>query len=60
MIKYICDICKKEIECDSEGSEYKVKKLAHSFRKSWWVPLMVHNDCWRALCKSIAEKEEEK
>ena len=58
MTKNFCDICKKEI-CDrSEASEYMVKRLTHSFHESWWVRLMVHKDCWRALCKSIAEKEE--
>lgn len=50
----------KEIECDSEASEYKVKRLTHSFRGSWWVRLTVHKDCWRALCKSIAERGEDK
>lgn len=45
MTKVFCDICKKEIECDSEGSEYKVKRLTHSFRGSWWVRLTVHKEC---------------
>lgn len=26
MTKVFCDICKKEIECDSEASEYKMKE----------------------------------
>ena len=30
MTKVFCDICKKEIEYDGEGSEYKVKRLTHS------------------------------
>lgn len=55
--KYVCDICSKEIENSSEASEYKVKRLTHISGESWWVPLMVHNKCWRELCKSIAEKE---
>lgn len=55
--KYVCDICNKEIENSSEASEYKVKRLTHLSGESWWVPLMVHNKCWRELCKSIAEKE---
>lgn len=54
--RYICDICNKEIEHISEASEYKVKRLAHLANESWWVPLMVHNTCWRELCKSIIEK----
>lgn len=53
MTKVFCDICKKEIECDSEASEYKMKRLTHSFHESWWVRMTVHKDCWRALCKSI-------
>lgn len=48
----------KEIECDCEASEYKVKRLTHSFHESWWVRMTVHKDCWRELCKSIAEKKE--
>lgn len=60
MTKVFCDICKKAIECDREASEYKVKRLTHSFRESWWVRMTVHKDCWRELCKSIAEKKEEK
>lgn len=40
-----------------EASEYKIKRLTHSFHESWWVRLTVHKDCWRELCKSIAEKE---
>jgi hypothetical protein len=28
--------------------------------ESWWVRMTVHKDCWRELCKSIAEKKEEK
>ena len=55
--KYVCDICSKEIENSSEASEYKVKRLTHLSGESWWVPLMVHNNCWRELSKSIAEKE---
>ena len=55
--KYVCDICNKQIEYSSEASEYKVKRLTHLSGESWWVPLMVHNKCWRELCKSIAEKE---
>ena len=58
MTKYFCDICKKKIERISEASEYKVKRHEYRFYGSWWVRLMVHNDCWRALCKSIAEKGE--
>lgn len=58
MTKVFCDICKKEIECDCEASEYKVKRLTHSFHESWWVRMTVHKDCWRELCKSIAEKKE--
>lgn len=55
--RYVCDICSKEIEHSSEASEYKVKRITHLSGESWWVPLMVHNNCWRELCKSIAEKE---
>lgn len=58
MTKVFCDICKKEIECDSEASEYKMKRLTHSFHGSWWVRMTVHKDCWRELCKSIVEKKE--
>ena len=56
-IRYVCDICSKEIENSSEASEYKVKRLTHLSGESWWAPLTVHNKCWRELCKSIAEKE---
>lgn len=34
MTKVFCDICKKEIECDSEASEYKMKRLTHSSTKA--------------------------
>ncbi len=55
--RYVFNICNKEIEHSSEDSEYMVKRLTHISGESWWVPLMVHNKCWRELCKSIAEKE---
>ena len=55
--RYVCDICNKEIENSSEASEYKVKRFTLLSGESWWVPLMVHNNCQRELCKRIAEKE---
>lgn len=57
MTKVFCDICKKEIECDSEASEYKMKRLTHSFRESWWVRMTVHKDCWRERGNSDAQKD---
>ena len=55
--RYVFNICNKEIEHSSEASEYKVERLTHLSGESWWVPLMIHNKCWRELYKSIAEKE---
>ena len=55
--RYVFNICNKEIENSSEASEYKMKRLTHLSDVSWWVLLMIHNKCWRELCKSIAEKE---
>lgn len=56
MVKHFCDICGKEIETESEGSWYKVKKETYSWHERWWQKMYVHDDCWRNMCRYIRER----
>lgn len=59
MTKEFCDICGKEITNLDAASEFKLKKLEHSWHEHWWTRLNVHNECWVDLCKLIKQKREE-
>lgn len=55
MTKEFCDICGRPIETHKNVSEFKLKKVVHTWGQSWWIRLTVHNACWKELCKRIAE-----
>ena len=55
MTKEFCDICGKEITDLDTASEFKLKKLEHSWYEYWWTSLTVHNECWVDLCKLIKQ-----
>ena len=59
MTKEFCDICGKEIINLDTASEFKLKKLEHSWHEYWWTRLNVHNERWTDLCKLIKQKREE-
>lgn len=52
-----CDICGKPIT--APFSRYKLKKEWCSWHERGWDRLVVHDDCWRELCKQIKEKKHE-
>ena len=55
MTKVFCDICGRPIETYKNVSEFKLKKVVHTWDESRWIWLTVHNACWRELCKQIAD-----
>ena len=55
MTKEFCDICGRPIETHKNVSEFKLKKVVHTWGENWWIRLTVHNACWKELCKRIAE-----
>ena len=65
MVKYICDICGKEITSKMHTTEYKLKKADYSWMEnySWmerhWVNLLVHDSCWRSMCDFIKNSQKE-
>lgn len=59
MVKYVCDICGKEITSKMHTTEYKLKKADYSWGERLWVKLLVHNSCWRSMCDYIKNSQEE-
>lgn len=61
MVKYICDICGKEIDTSKpfEYSKYKLKNYAFDWGTWYWKRLMAHNSCWRSMCNYIKNSQEE-
>lgn len=45
MTKEFCDICGRPIETYKNVSEFKLKKVVHTWGQSWWIRLTVHNAC---------------
>ena len=63
MVKYICDICGKEIDISNPHnySKYKLKNYTYEFEwDTWlWKKLIVHNSCWKSMCDYIKNSQEE-
>ena len=63
MVKYICDICGKEIDISNPHnySKYKLKNYAFEFEwDTWfWKRLIVHDSCWKSMCNYIKNSQEE-
>ena len=59
MVKYVCDICGKEITSKMHTTEYKLKKAVYSWMEMHWVNLLVHDSCWRSMCNYIKNSQEE-
>ena len=65
MVKYICDICGKEIDISNPHnySKYKLKNYAFEWDTWFWKRLIVHNSCWPSMCdfiKNSQSKESER
>ena len=61
MVKYICDICGKEIDTSNPHnySKYKLKNYTFEWDTWFWKRLIVHNSCWRSMCNYIKNSQEE-
>ena len=59
MVKYVCDICGKEITLKMHATECKLKKADYSWMERHWVNLLVHDSCWRSMCDFIKNSQEE-
>ena len=59
MVKYVCDICGKEITSVMHATQYKLKKADYSWMERHWVNLLVHDSCWRSMCDFIKNSQEE-
>ena len=60
MVKYICDICGKEITSGMHTREYKLKKADYNtWTKRQWVKLLIHDSCWKSMCDYIKNSQEE-
>ena len=63
MVKYICDICGKEIDISNPHNYSKHKLKNYTFECEWgtwfWKKLIVHNSCWRSMCDYIKNSQEE-
>ena len=57
MVKYVCDICGKEITSKMHTTEYKLKKADYSWMERHWVNLLVHDSCWRSMCDFIKNSQ---
>ena len=60
MVKYICDICGKEITSKIHTTEYKLKKADYNtWTKRQRVKLLIHDSCWKSMCDYIKNSQEE-
>ena len=59
MVKYVCDICGKEITSVMHIAQYKLKKADYSWMERNWVNLLVHDSCWKSMCDYIKNSQEE-
>ena len=61
MIKYVCDICGKEITSKIHTTEYKLKKADYNtWTERQWVKLLIHDSCWKSMCNYIKNSQEER
>ena len=57
MIQYLCDLCGKPIK--SAGRLFKIKELKSSWHESYWVKLLAHDECVKAVVSAYqAERKE--
>ena len=60
MVKYVCDICGKEITSKMHTTEYKLKKADYNtWAKRQWVKLLIHDSCWKSMCDYIKNSQKE-
>lgn len=59
MVKYICDICGKEIDISNPHnySKYKLKNYTFGWDTWFWKKLIVHSSCWRSMCDFIKNSQ---
>ena len=60
MVKYVCDICGKEITLKIHATECKLKKAGYSWMERHWINLLVHDSCWKSMCDYIKNSQEER
>ena len=60
MVKYVCDICGKEITSIMHATQYKLKKADYSWAERQWVKLLIHDSCWKSMCDYIKNSQEER
>lgn len=57
IIKYVCDICGKEVASEMYATQYKLKKADYTWMERHWVNLLVHDSCWRSMCDFIKNSQ---
>lgn len=57
MIKYICDICGKEITTTMNYTKYKLKKEDYDWTEKRWINLLLHDSCWHSMCDYIKNSQ---
>lgn len=61
MIQYLCDLCGKPIK--SEGRRFKIKELKSRWPDRYWVKLLAHDECVKAIATAAtaiyAERDED-
>ncbi len=57
MIQYLCDLCGKPIKYD--GRLFKIKELKSSWHERYWMELLVHDECVKAIVAAARERSED-
>lgn len=57
MVKYVCDICGREITTTMCYTKYKLKKVDYDWTERRWINLLVHDSCWRSMCDYIKKSQ---
>lgn len=55
MVKYVCDICGKEIDTIKHYRNYKLKN--YNWREGRWINLLLHDSCWHSMCDFIKNSQ---
>lgn len=58
MVKEFCDICGEQLDARSRYTRYKLK-TEDLWYQNGWVQLVIHDKCWKEMCKVIKEKRNE-
>lgn len=56
MIQYLCDLCGEPIK--SEGRLFKIKELKSSWHVGYWIELLAHDECVKAVAEAARERSE--